>query len=388
MFPFLNGKHFLFELTCYNKRNKKEFQMTVTGIIAEFNPFHNGHKYLLDQAEGVKIVAMSGNFMQRGEPAIVDKWIRAQMALENGADLVVELPFLVAVQSADYFAEGAIDILAKLGVDNLTFGTESVLDYNQIGDIYVEKAQEMATFLENQPAHLSYPQKTQAMWEHFAGIQFTGDTPNHILGLAYTKAASQKGIRLTPIERQGAGYHSKEKDVAYASATSIRQHKVDKDFVNAFMPNAELLLESPQVSWENYFQLLKYQILTNSDLTQIYQVNDEVANRIKTNIRHVETVEELVDKVATKRYTKARVRRILTYILVNAVEKPLPEAVHVLGFTQKGREHLKTVKKSVDIVARIGAEPWDTVTQQADAVYQLGGEGVAEQTWGRVPIKM
>ena len=81
--------------------------MTVTGIIAEFNPFHNGHKYLLEQAEGLKIVAMSGNFVQRGEPAIVDKWIRAQMALENGADLVVELPFLVAVQSADHFAKGS-----------------------------------------------------------------------------------------------------------------------------------------------------------------------------------------------------------------------------------------------------------------------------------------
>lgn len=87
--------------------------MIVTGIIAEFNPFHNGHKYLLEQAEGVKIVAMSGNFVQRGEPAIVDKWTRAQMALENGADLVVELPFLVAVQSADHFAKGAVEIKPK-----------------------------------------------------------------------------------------------------------------------------------------------------------------------------------------------------------------------------------------------------------------------------------
>ena len=100
--------------------------MTVTGIIAEFNPFHNGHKYLLDHAEGIKIVAMSGNFVQRGEPAIVDKWIRAQMALENGADLVVELPFFTAVQSADYFASGAVDILFRLGIDSLTFGTEEI----------------------------------------------------------------------------------------------------------------------------------------------------------------------------------------------------------------------------------------------------------------------
>ena len=103
--------------------------MTISGIIAEFNPFHNGHKYLLDQLEGLKIVAMSGNFVQRGEPAIIDKWTRTQMALESGADLVVELPFLVAVQSADYFAQGAVDILDKLGIQNLAFGTEELLDY-------------------------------------------------------------------------------------------------------------------------------------------------------------------------------------------------------------------------------------------------------------------
>ena len=108
--------------------------MTITGIIAEFNPFHNGHKYLLKQADGLKIVAMSGNFMQRGEPAIVDKWTRAQMALENGADLVVELPFLVSVQAADFFGQGAVDILTQLGIDSLAFGTEEVLDYQKIAD--------------------------------------------------------------------------------------------------------------------------------------------------------------------------------------------------------------------------------------------------------------
>ena len=125
--------------------------MTITGIIAEFNPFHNGHKYLLEQADGVKIVAMSGNFVQRGEPAIVDKWIRAQMALENGADLVVELPFLVSVQAADFFGQGAVDILAQLGIDNLAFGTEEVLDYQKIADLYTECGREMENFVENLP---------------------------------------------------------------------------------------------------------------------------------------------------------------------------------------------------------------------------------------------
>ena len=146
--------------------------MTITGIIAEFNPFHNGHKYLLEQVKGLKIVVMSGNFMQRGEPAIVDKWTRAQMALENGADLVVELPFLVSVQAADFFGQGAVELLARLGIDSLAFGTEEVLDYQKIANLYAERSQEMENFVDNLPDSLSYPQKTQAMWKEFAGLDF------------------------------------------------------------------------------------------------------------------------------------------------------------------------------------------------------------------------
>ncbi len=360
--------------------------MTTTGIIAEFNPFHNGHKYLLEQAEGVKIVAMSGNFVQRGEPAIIDKWTRAQMALVHGADLVVELPFLVSVQSADYFAQGAVSILHSLGIDMLAFGTEEVLDYQHFSDIYGEKAEQMEAFVQTLTDDLSYPQKTQQMWERFAGIEFSGNTPNHILGLAYAKACAGKNIRLQPTQRIGAGFHSEEK-IEIASATAIRKHISDQSFVGKATPSSELILNSPQVSWENYFNLLKYQILTKPDLMQIFQVNEELASRIRFSIRSVATVEELVDAVATKRYTKARVRRILTYILVNAVESPLPEVIHVLGFTEKGREHLKAVKKSVELVTRIGAEPWDVITQQADAVYQLGDSRIAEQTWGCVPVR-
>lgn len=361
--------------------------MTITGIIAEFNPFHNGHKYLLDQAQGLKIVAMSGNFVQRGEPAIIDKWTRTQMALDAGADLVVELPFLAAVQSADYFAAGAVEILDRLGIDTLAFGTEELLDYQLFSDLYGEKAGQMTEFLATLPDSLTYPQKTQLMWETFAGVKFTGDTPNHILGLAYAKACAGKNIKLNPIQRQGAGYHSEEKDVSFASATSLRLHRDDQAFVDKFMPAGELFQTSPQVSWENYFPLLRYQVLTNPNLTQIFQVNEEMAARISSALSQSQTIEELVEKVATKRYTKARVRRILTYILVQAVEKPLPEAVHILGFSEKGQQHLKTVKKSVEIVARIGKEPWDDMTQQADRVYQLGNPDLNEQSWGRVPVR-
>ena len=246
----------------------------------------------------------------------------------------------------------------------------------------------MEAFLRNLPEDLSYPQKTQKMWETLAGVEFTGDTPNHILGLAYAKACAGKGIALKAIQRQGAGYHSEEKEVAYASATSLRLHKEDQDFVAKFIPNSQLFQSAPQVSWEDYDQLLRYQILTHPDLTQIFQVNEELAHRIKDAVRGVSSVEDLVEKVATKRYTKARVRRILTYILVGAMDQALPDTIHVLGFSAKGQTHLKGLKKSVEIVTRIGKEPWDSLTQQADQVYQLGHPQLPEQIWGRVPVRV
>ena len=362
--------------------------MTITGIIAEFNPFHNGHKYLLEQAEGLKIVAMSGNFMQRGEPAIVDKWTRAQMALENGADLVVELPFLVSVQAADFFGQGAVDILARLGIDTLAFGTEEVLDYQKIADLYTEQGPEMEAFMDRLPDSLSYPQKSQAMWKEFAGLDFSGDTPNHVLALAYAKAVAGRNIKLHPIKRQGAGYHSVDKDVDFVSATALRQHQSDRDFLERFMPSVTLFEQTCKVSWDNYFPLLHYQILSNPDLTTIYQVNQEMAVRIKEAIKTAQSVEELVETVATKRYTKARVRRLLTYILVQARESDLPEGIHVLGFTEKGRQHLKALKEQVNLVSRIGKEPWDFMTQKADQIYQLGNQGIREQNFGRVLIKI
>ena len=269
--------------------------MTVTGIIAEFNPFHNGHKYLLEQASDLKIIAMSGNFVQRGEPAIVDKWTRAQMALEAGADLVLELPFLVSVQAADFFAKGAVDILDRLGVEQLTFGTEEVLDYESISKVYGEKAEQMEAYLAGLPDSLSYPQKTQAMWQEFAGLNFSGSTPNHILGLAYAKAVAGKAIKLCPIQRQGAGYHSLSANQEFASATALRQNLDQPDFLKKFTPSYKLLETAPKVTWSDLFPYLRYQIVTCPDLTDFYQVNQELAVRIREALKSSETIEELVE---------------------------------------------------------------------------------------------
>ena len=202
------------------------------------------------------------------------------------------------------------------------------------------------------------------------------------------KAVAGRNIKLEPIQRQGAGYHSVDKNVDFASATALRQHQNDQDFLECFMPSITLFKQASKVSWEDYFPLLRYQILSNPDLTTIYQVNQEMAVRIKEAIKTAQSVDELVEVVATKRYTKARVRRLLTYILVQARESDLPEVIHVLGFTEKGRQHLKSLKGQVNLVSRIGKEPWDAMTQKADQIYQLGNPSIEEQNFGRVPIRI
>ncbi|MCP9069115.1 nucleotidyltransferase family protein, partial [Streptococcus parasanguinis] len=179
-----------------------------------------------------------------------------------------------------------------------------------------------------------------------------------------------------------------DKEVDFASATALRQHQSDQDFLERFMPSVALFENANKVSWDDYFPLLRYQILSNPDLTIIYQVNQEMAVRIKEAIKTAQSVDELVESVVTKRYTKARVRRLLTYILVQARESDLPEAIHILGFTEKGRQHLKSLKEQVHLVSRIGKEPWDTMTQKADQIYQLGQPSIAEQNFGRVPIRI
>lgn len=356
----------------------------VSGIIAEFNPFHHGHQYLLSQAPGLKIVIMSGNWMQRGEPAIVDKWTRAQMALKNGADIIVELPFFASVQGADYFAQYAVQMLADLGVNQLVFGTDSDdVDYDTLRQLYHEKSLEIQGFLETLPETLSYPQKMQQMWQTFAGIQFDGNTPNHILGLAYTKAVATvaPNIQLHPVKRIGAGFHDDTLS-QFASATAIREH-ADED-LTSFMPDYASFQVAPKVQWLNYFPLLKYQLLS-ARLTDIFQVNDELAVRLKSAIKTATDFEALVDAVVTKRYTKARVRRLLTYILVNVPKSQVFEQFkpHVLGFSAAGQRYLK----NFDVVTKVGKTYQDRLTLQADAIYRLGNQAILEQNYGRLPLR-
>jgi len=309
------------------------------------------------------------------------------MALRNGADLVVELPFLASVQGADFFAKGAVDILARLGIDELAFGTETETDYQAIAEIYAEKSGEMQAYIESLPSQISYPVRAQQAWEHFAGVRFDGNTPNHILGLAYAKAVTGRDIQLQTIQRN-TGYNDDELGESFASATAIRQHfETAENFVPA--NTWELLQTAPKTSWSDFWPLLKYKIIA-TDIRQIYQVNDELASRIKKAIKTADSLDSLIEQVYTKRYTKGHIRRLMTYILNDVPnDVGLSTAIRILGFNEKGQQILaRSRKQEVELCSRIGQYPWDAVTQRSDEIYRLGNPAIPEQNYGRKPLML
>ena len=321
------------------------------------------------------------------------------MALSCGADLVVELPVMVSVQAADFFASGAVDILKNLGITDLAFGSESAIDYNEIADIYETKETEMESFIKALPDQLSYPEKTQMMWQHFTGIKFDGNTPNHVLALAYAKAAAGKNINLQAIKRVGK-FHSTKLTEGFASATALRQQLfsltdevgqslfslTDLSAIKNHVPSVILeTYASPKTNWAAYFPLLQYKIRLDDHLENIFQVNQELSVRLKNTIKSAKNFDELVELVYTKRYTKARVRRLLTYILLNIPKEfNLPKEIHILGFSKAGQEIL--AQNRGKIISKIGQKPWDELTQKADEIYQLGNVDFKEQNFGRKPI--
>lgn len=386
--------------------------MKACGIIVEYNPFHNGHLYHVEEARkqsnsDVIIAVMSGNFLQRGEPAIVDKWSRADAALKNGVDLVIELPVAWAVQSADYFAQGGVKLLQAMQCESLCFGTDSTekIDYAAFGQFVVEnQALVDKTYQQLKQKQLSYPQQMTAVFRQIypeLALDFT--SPNHILGLSYAKenARYSQPMELFPLPRKTAAFHETSITGEIASATAIRQALLanQQREILATVPSqtAEYLSTMPLISWENYWPLLKYKIISSSvnELREIYQVKEGLEYRLKEAALQAESFVGFMNLVKTKRYTWTRLQRLATYLLINVRQTDI-EAVwensylRVLGFTQKGRDYLKEKKQAIQlpIISRVSKEN----SQQLDLdilsgkIYQLGQEKIKEQDFGRFPI--
>lgn len=339
--------------------------MKACGVIAEYNPFHNGHAYQLAQARqktgaDAIVVVMSGNYVQRGEIAIADKWQRAQMALDHGADLVIELPFAVACQPADRFATGAMQILATLNCTYLAFGVEQDnFDYQQF-------VAQVAPKLQRQQFNIDYSKTYATQWNDFIeaelGQRIT--QPNQLLALSYALANSQlnQPLQFVPIERIGADHDALRTDNdQFASATAIRQLLLAGDLATAqqYVPYDLATLPQHWLSWADLWPLLHYQLAVNwpESLADIYQMSEGLEYRFWQQNQNSQDFTDFLQKIKSKRYTYARLRRLALYTLLNVraseiehAEQNLPQ-LRVLGFNQVGQAYLHQVRDQADVKA-------------------------------------
>ncbi len=372
--------------------------MQATGIIAEYNPFHNGHLYHIRQAKKLTqqpvIVAMSGSFMQRGEPAILSKWQRAAHAAAYGADLVLELPLAFTLRSAEFFAQGGVSLLAGTGcVNTLCCGAENA-DCN-----FLAFAQ-LAASTDTQNSMRSLLQKGKgyaAAWaEAFAQHALTDapllNTPNDILALSYAKAIVHANYAIKPlyIKRQDAGYNSTHIESSFASATAIRQalRQGNSTWQNAVPQAVRTSLKQAGYDEKLLWQLICYRLrlLAPEAIYTRTECTEGLENRLK-QAADCETLSAAVEAITSKRYTSGRCRRLLLQLLLDA-----PRAVwtqknaaylRVLAFNDTGRELLKQMKKtaSLPLITKLGRN-WQYAKKFSDeAKAQLTLELQATDIW-------
>ena len=330
--------------------------MKILGLIVEYNPFHHGHLYHLNKAKellnpDLTIAVMSSHFVQRGEPAISDKWTRAQIAIKNGVDLVIELPFVYSVQSADYFAHGAVDILAKLKVTDIVFGSENG-NINIFKDIaYTIKNNQKAynnIVKEQMNLGLRYPDACNQALSLLMNKTVT--TPNDLLGLAYVKEIIDHDypIEMHCIKRTN-DFHSLQIE-AISSASGIRHALKNKiDIKNQFCNYKEY---KEFYFLDDLYPYLRYKILTtsNQSLKQLHLVDEGIENLLKEKILVSNNMEQLITNLSSKRYTRSRIQRMLIHILMNNTKDQIINAMHlnyirILKMNNNGQAYLNKIKK-------------------------------------------
>lgn len=307
----------------------------VYGIVAEYNPFHNGHKYLIEQVkknDDIVVAVMSGNFVQRGDFAIMTKWERAKTALENGVDLVIELPTPFALKSAEGFAKGAIETLhATSIIDTLVFGAETADD-----EAIMQTAKKLCDDEANEiiKAEMKSGSSFAAARQKALGISLL-ETPNNILAVEYAKAIQtidDCNIAVKSVKRIGTG-HDEHKQSEYPSASMIRLTMQDSDSA-CLMKNCERAV------------LAKLRTMDMNDFAMIEDVSEGLENRIYEAVKKAKSIDEIYDTIKCKRYAHSRIRRIImrAYLGIKENDFPYIPYLKILGFNEKGQQALKMMK--------------------------------------------
>lgn len=375
--------------------------LQAAGIVTEYNPFHNGHAYQIAQARqktgaDVIVAAMSGNWVQRGEPAIMDKWQRTEAALVGGVDLVVELSGAAALQPAHLFAQGAIAVLATLKCQWLVFGTEHPdMDYDCL----------MAHLPSDPAIFKRFDQTYASLFQGYLREQtgITLSAANDILGFFYAVANQQQGqpLQLVPLARRGSQHNDTAvmQGTNYASATAIRAASLAGDWatVQPVVPakTLALLQQESLISWADFWPLLRYQLISApvTDMRQRYQITEGVEYRLKRAALEATTFADFMRIVKTKRYTYTRLQRQAAYLLLQALPeemRPQPQYLRVLGYSKQGQAYLHQIKKHValPLVSRANRDWQKGVGSLDDRLGALRTlvTGIP-QDYGRIPIK-
>ena len=359
--------------------------MKAAGIITEYNPFHNGHAYQIREVRrqtgaDYVIIIMSGDFVQRGEPAIVDKYLRAHMALQEGADLVLELPVLFSCAGAEYFARGGVSVLNSLGcVDTLCFGTEQehLSDFEPAAALLTEEPpayrQRLASYLKE---GMGYPAARSAALSDCldTDISFLRK-PNNILALEYLCALKRLDSPITPvsIQRVGSGYHDRSLTGQFASATAIRNSLFEKstefqeafvsDVLHGYMPESAIVLLKKHFEGygplciQDFSSILLYRLLTlqtPEELSSLFDIDSFLANRIFQNRFAFSSFSDFTELLTSKNQTRGHIQRALFHILLNLPEPEgsamfFPQYTRILGMKRSSSGILKCMKNSSSI---------------------------------------
>jgi len=335
--------------------------MKSIGIIAEYNPFHNGHLYHINKIKELYpnhsiILVMTGNFNERGIPSLLDKFKRTNIALTHGIDLVIELPYPFATQSADYFAYGAITLLEKLNVEKIIFGSESdnvedleLIAKTQINNPEFDRLVKIySKFGNNYPTAVSN-----------ALLDLTGkkiDTPNDLLGVSYIKTILKNNykIKYETIKRIN-NYHDLElSDEHTSSASAIREALRNNKSIEKDVPKDTLKYYNDLHFIDDYFDILKYKIITEYDLSIYQTVEEGIDKLLKKQITKANNYSELISLVKSKRYTYNKISRMLLHILCNFTKEKANmfkeiSYIRILGFNDTGKSYLNSVKKDIEI---------------------------------------
>ena len=324
--------------------------MKSVGIICEYNPFHNGHLYHIKKVKELYpnhliILVLGGNFTQRGEVSLIDKWKKTDIAL-NYVDLVIELPFVFASQSADLFAKGSIDILKSLEVEALIFGSE---------DNDVDKLENLARVQESHEYNslvkkylddgLNYPTSLSKALNEICGYSVI--SPNDLLGLSYVKNLIGTNIKPISIKRTN-DYLNKELGGEISSGTSIRKALKEGHDVKKYVPLESYKYLNNVHFIEDYFDLIKYKIISE-DISKYQTVDEGIHNRLKKVINDANSIDELISMVKTKRYTYNKISRMLVHILTGFTKEEASNIetsyIRVLGFNKNGQKYLSEIRK-------------------------------------------